>query len=996
MQSNRLTFYCILQVLSLFTFYSSPSTPFDLATAVSASLAEMRGRPAFCMINAAAIEDLSPEPEAVVFDYTYRAEFAVVLRSKDNIVVGMWEEEVDLEEGYIAAFAHYLKVLNFTRVRVITDTENANLRLSRRLQTSFPLIVDDQELVLPVGVSTESALLFAGTTIKSSGATLYAVFTTPNTTAALLSALEAKKLNKAGFAYMLSDSARYLPSVLSSVPLANSGLLAVTREESYLAVSREAGEASILSKRWRLVLADVYERPVPAYCLMNMQNSKPVRVSSALQSLIFPIMFPGNSTMGPKGTEVAIPVSINTRFLNADGSVFPFSAIIMRGYTLAFENVNNRTDILVNFIVDAKSVPLSGYVFNHSFTNQQVQIYYKQLGLAHFPPPLINNVVETYQILEAYNYLVPLITSTRNDKLSSSEHFPYLLRTRTGNEYLANVLAQVFKIFKWRRLAIIYSNDENEEAYLNFLNYSSALGLTITNDQNMRAIPKELTTPDQKARFNQTIAHIMQSTVRIILMLSSDLTTVIEGMYDMGVRSEYLVVCITGLAGALFDPKANAEHYKAKAVLKGALQFYPRMFIGKEGERVLRLLVTKDGNNYYPNGCAYFDGAMLYTYATDYMIQQGLNYEDRDELMKAMRSTRFKGCIGIVRIGQNTNDPSDQIFSIMNAKYFAENDTTVVRDAYYYDPFSVSLIKQINEVGWPDDSQGVYLDTLVFPCPFPDSTIRDFASGEYVAFSVCFFLCLLCAFAVILSYCKRDASYPQMVGKHEMSLDDFLRLLDPIIEFLQFVVFSPHSRLLTDRIPTLMLDASGSLYWRQLHLALGWGGGWTLICLVKLARLERVLEWIPGCPFLLLFINVVMPTAAAWLFLPILSTLLKVYLCTQATGAEFTSSFLDSDCFQSCWNVHHITYVISGSIVLLCYTVLTLYTSPLWQDKQPLLHIKAHPRSLLIQFLARGVVAALDRTLNLRYLQAHNWCFMSVLGLYFLYLLRFPLYNYSR
>lgn len=81
---------------------------------------------------------------------------------------------------------------------------------------------------------------------------------------------------------------------------------------------------------------------------------------------------------------------------------------------------------------------------------------------------------------------------------------------------------------------------------------------------------------------------------------------------------------------------------------------------------------------------------------------------------------------------------------------------------------------------------------------------------------------------------------------------------------------------------------------------------------------------------------------------------------------------------------------------MLCYVFFTLYTSHLWQDKQPLLHIKEHPRFLLVQFLAREVVVALHHTLNLRYLTEHNWCFMSVLGLYFLYLLKFPLYNYSR
>lgn len=121
-------------------------------------------------------------------------------------------------------------------------------------------------------------------------------------------------------------------------------------------------------------------------------------------------------------------------------------------------------------------------------------------------------------------------------------------------------------------------------------------------------------------------------------------------------------MCLTGLTSALFDTEANVAYYKAKAVLKGVLQFYPRMFVGAEGERVLRLLMAKDGPNYYPNGCAYFDGAILYVYATDYMLKRGLDYEDRDVLMETMRSTHLKGCIGTVKIGKNSNDLSDQVF----------------------------------------------------------------------------------------------------------------------------------------------------------------------------------------------------------------------------------------------------------------------------------------------------------------------------------------------
>ena len=984
-----------VQLLGVIVLVGTEHTPFNLSTVISYSNLTA----SYVSVSAA-----FPAPRLsadVVIDYSYSTIVTASLKASDSQVITMWGVETGENNRYAGVFVQYLSALNLTGVRLIVDTEDVNLRMSRHLVTQFPSVFTEPVFTVPLEVTLSEVLQFTGEVIKPSGATSFAVFTSPKTAALLLSAFQTKRLNKAGYVFILSDTARYFGSGVSAVPLAQHGLLYIARADNYQTNLREAGEALILVQVWSELQA-----PRPEYVLVNMQNGVPVVVSPTPTSPLSYCVFPGNTTHTPSQHVVAIPVSVNNPFINPDGSLFPRGPVVMRGFSVALDEANSRRDILPNFRFISQSAPLSGLTFNSTFTYNQTLCYLEKLGLAHFAIPLGVNVISLYTILAHLNQSIPLLTGSMSDTLASKAQFPYYLRTRTGNRYLANVIAQFLKFFNWRRVAVLYTQDqfEYEEAYRDFLAYVPLLDLTITNEPGMRALSPDLLSVKGLAHLNASISHIRMTNTRIILLFTPYIANIADAMYDLEVRSEYLLLTTTALSSAMY---VGPVGYKRRIVTKGAIQFFPRLFIGQKGEETLSKLVARDGQNYYPNGCLYYDCAWLYILATDYMITRGLDYEDKDEIMRAMRSSHFKGCSGTITYDKDSNEPSDQIYSILNSWTDTDQNTTSVRVAYYFNPFSVTLIEAVNPVEWPDDSQGHFLDILTYQCPFPTDQVRPFVPGTTLAFALSYFICAFTAVCVMFLWRPyRNLKYPVLLGKHEPSMDDFMHLISPVIELFQLLSIAPEWEQLKNvlrfgfELTSLNLyqgqTAIGESYWVMLYVSLSVTALITVLCLLKLLRREDKLECIPCCSFLMIFVRLFLPTAPNYVFIALLTLLLKVLFCTEATGEYWTSSFLDSDCYEQCWQGSHLTLVIISYVLVLLYVLLTLCTLLPWQNSRPLLHIKTQPCAFLLRSLVHVILLTSAVTFKSKYSDIHCVLFLVIIALYFSLTLMSPLFNYHR
>lgn len=245
-----------------------------------------------------------------------------------------------------------------------------------------------------------------------------------------------------------------------------------------------------------------------------------------------------------------------------------------------------------------------------------------------------------------------------------------------------------------------------------------------------------------------------------------------------------------------------------------------------------------------------------------------------------------------------------------------------------------------------------------------------------------------------------------LMERKELSLEDTMMLVTPLIEFLQFASLSPSPTAIDNSFNWAFalvtfnmhrgLDTTGSEYWLLFYWVLSVAFTLVTVHVIKRTGLDKKMECISCCSFLFLFINLALPTASSWLFLPLISILLKIFMCTKATEDSFSSSFLDSDCKEACWSQSHIAYLVPCSVVLLAYITTTISFSPVWQEQQPSLNVKAQPVPILMKSVLQVVLAALRQAFFEANPAVHRWSYLICLATYFLFLLRYPLFNYSR
>lgn len=151
-----------------------------------------------------------------------------------------------------------------------------------------------------------------------------------------------------------------------------------------------------------------------------------------------------------------------------------------------------------------------------------------------------------------------------------------------------------------------------------------------------------------------------------------------EQLKDLGVREGYVRLSLSGLFGSIFK---NPKNYKRRIVSKGALQFFPRLFVGKVVQATKQELVKRDGLGMFPNTpCLYYSSAYIYFYATDYLLEKGHDYEDPHQIMKSMRETHFHDCSGFVMVEQSSNNWAAAETVITNAQYKSEADTMELKE----------------------------------------------------------------------------------------------------------------------------------------------------------------------------------------------------------------------------------------------------------------------------------------------------------------------------
>jgi hypothetical protein len=707
----------LLQCYSLSVLFSA-ATPFDIQSVIAST--GPHSHEIACIQIASSGEVVLAEGE-VVLDYLYDEGLSSLLRSSrdEGCYYRMWGVEGNSQ--YLHAFAEYMQVLNFSRALLLGDTEQQLSVMA--LAATYPLLFQDLTIV-PKDLTLDFALQYVGKHIKPKGINLLALFLNAQGTYNFLQALQAKKLDRAGYAYILCQgSGRYRYLSNSTLGLLGSGVLVVGGEAEQ-EPSRERLEARLL-REWLDCNTQSCSGDLSWSLFFTRKNvlvraaSSPSEVSKSTS-----ITFPGNTTEFPRFSRAQIHASVNYPLTNPDGSQYPLAPTVMRGFQLAFEEANNRTDLLPYYHLIDQSVDFTGTHFDFNTSIAKVKAARNSPGLIYMPPPVSAIVIGMSRVFNSFNMSMPITTGSLSSQLSNTKAYPFFARACSSTKYICTIMARMIKYFGWSKVAFLYGNDSSDmyDIYQSFLAVKSLFGINITNPESQRALPA-LLNEQTTGPVNTSLQAIIHSNTRIIIIAHHYFFVIMEQLYDLGVREGYVLLFVSGLSDAMYKDK---KYYKRRVVSKGALQFFPRLFVGKVGSAVQQELIKRDGMGIFPNTCLYYDSAYLYFYATDYLVSQGHDYEDPFEIMHAMRDTHFHGCSGFVKIEADSNDRSGAEIVITNFRYYGENDTYELKEVGSFNPFSAQPYQFVSAIQWPDDSL-VYADTkpLYQDCSFLAERVRD-------------------------------------------------------------------------------------------------------------------------------------------------------------------------------------------------------------------------------------------------------------------------------
>lgn len=969
----------------------SPSTPFDISRVES-----LLSTVVTAVLVTSPSQILPPAAEVVV-DYLYDAGLSQVARETYRSVpyYEMWTER-DRNSAYIEVFSDYLQALNWSNILLIGDTRH--LPAVTSLYTLHSQLFTDT-VIIPSDSDLNFTMQLVGREIKPQGFKFLALFLNPRNTVYFLQALEAKKLNKPGYAYILSQESgryRYLLDG-NQAGLMRDGLLVVS-DEMDTEGSMEAAEA----RRIEDLLAHIpTPRRHPTWHLYFTHNMNLTLAASHPGSLSTPILFPGNTSSFPAFSKVIIPTSVNYRLVNPDGSVHPYSNSVQRGYQIAFEHVNNRTDVLSNFHFSDNSKSFTGIGFSYNYSFPKVKSSVSDLGLIYMAPPVGQAVLGMTSIFTDLNLSLPITAVTLLSSLSSASSYPLYICPRPSNTYISTVIARVIRFFGWSQVAFLYGVDggDTQDEYEQFLSIKDEYGINITNPENLRALPPVINTQNA-AQVNISLTAIVQSTTRVIIIAHTYIFVLEDMLYELGVREQYVQIYVGSYANSAF---VGPENFKRRVVTKGGLILYPRLFVGSVGKWLKRELLSRDGNDYFPGTCFAYDAAYHYFYATEYLLTRGLDYEDPFEIVHSMRQTYFHGCSGFVTIENDTNTRFATEIIITNFQYNSQNDTYEFKDVGVYSPLSVQPYKITSPLQWPDDKP-TYSDTKpgYKDCDFLEEQVREVGRGWVIGGVSLGVVCGYTVLVTVIVLCRKGRNSVDMLHTRVLissedvwifgtMLCDGCQLtslgpsLNPISHFLGYicrvlgmsweVFFTPGLE-----IYWVLLELSFSLVFLMCLIALIWGMKWeAYICGDNILRIELL-----------------MMTLGYLQFVPILSSLFSVFLCFHGVSDTVTDTFLNSDCSLFCWRGGHLGYIAGSSLSLLVFIPVTIMTRFQWQQRHPCVNIKANFTAVTVKTVLQVVLVANTALLRERLRETHAYVHFALMLLYLIWTLFQRQFNYDR
>jgi hypothetical protein len=247
----------------------------------------------------------------------------------------------------------------------------------------------------------------------------------------------------------------------------------------------------------------------------------------------------------------------------------------------------------------------------------------------------------------------------------------------------------------------------------------------------------------------------------------------------------------------------------------------------------------------------------------------------------------------------------------------------------------------------------------------------------------------------------------EIAERREIQFLDIFVFIGILVETLQYISLGPNGPFLLFAFRTLAdataLDFSQMLLYQNggfeivLISVFAVMLTWVLMVIILVWGLDLKLRELPCVHLIGEVCELMVPLINDWLYLPILSVLFDVYICTGAVASpSFSASYLRSDCFMSCWQGKHTVYVCIASALVCTFLLAGTLFRPLWQEMQLYVNIKAAGSHVMRKSLTQITIILMNKTLKKSYPEVYQSLFTTLIALLFVCSFRTKSYNYIR
>ena len=479
---------------------------------------------------------------------------------------------------------------------------------------------------------------------------------------------------------------------------------------------------------------------------------------------------------------------------------------------------------------------------------------------------------------------------------------------------------------------------------------------------------------------------------------------VLSKISDLGLKQGDIYFATINVNPDILVNISDPEFIKRKKFIIGTLSLNYGNFIGDLGSYIENELITKY-KTYSRRTCDYFDSFSLGYYGIKSLILQGKDYEKSSLIMSEARKARFVGCCGSIKVVDYTNLRESELYVIFQ---MSKNGSIYVNTeiARYY-PSGSKIFEIVQPPYWNSYKTPTSIRTTDWNCPFDPDNLKTFQGGQIAIGIVCGVVGLFTIINTLIIWKKFwNKEIDDLTIAEEISFQDSVAMVTILMELIQtasmgpdlstlFNVFQSIASALTYSIEDFISVENG-VFWYILTSILILVAFWVLLCIVWIFQLHINFSEFWLFRFFGWSIVNLMPILGNLMFIPIISTLINVFLCDKSLDGTYKESVLDKDCHQKCWDSTHLPIAIISGIFIILYQPLAVYFRPLWQELLPLLHIKALPRYLMMKSVYQVILIILNKTLKRFSRGAHSIVYILLISIYSFIVIIKKSYNYTR